>query len=219
MKKILTLLLMVAAGAASACAQGIDNVLQFVDENGNVIPDGATIIRCDPVKNDFEEMQVNTDLFVKNTSGQEQGVYLKVNVTKLDGGGMQVCVGSCEPFGLGEGNTGKDVVPAGGSMDIQAEWLLGNAPENAECIVKYQIVRAESLGGFPPKFGNEYQGSTVTVKYINAPASAGIDDAAADTPAKVTARYNANGQETVRPVKGLNIVKLSNGKIIKSFNY
>ena len=214
MKKILTLLLMVAAGA-----QGIDNVLQFVDKNGNVIPDGATIIRCDPVKNDFEEMQVNTDLFVKNTSGQEQGVYLKVNVTKLDGGSVQVCVGSCLPFGLGEGNTGKDVVPAGGRMDIQAEWILGNAPENAECIVKYQIVRAESLGGFPPKFGNEYQGSTVTVKYINAPASAGIDDAAADTPAKVTARYNANGQETVRPVKGLNIVKLSNGKIIKSFNY
>lgn len=211
MKKILTLLLMVAAGAASACAQGIDNVLQFVDKNGNVIPDGATIIRCDPVKNDFEEMQVNTDLFVKNTSGQEQGVYLKVNVTKLDGGSVQVCVGSCKPFGLGEGNTGKGVVPAGGRMDIQAEWILGNAPENAECIVKYQIVRAESLV--------EYQGSTVTVKYINAPASAGIDDASADTPAKVTARYNANGQETVRPVKGLNIVKLSNGKIIKSFNY
>ena len=45
MKKILTLLLMVAACAASACAQGIDNVLQFVDKDGNVIPDGATIIR------------------------------------------------------------------------------------------------------------------------------------------------------------------------------
>ncbi|RRC98743.1 hypothetical protein [Prevotella sp. OH937_COT-195] len=219
MKKIFTLLLILAAGTTVSFAQGIDNVLQFIDKNGNVIADGTTLTRNEVFDDGFEPPMIKAEISVKNTSAQEQGVCLKLNITKIEGGTVQACVGSCKTFDAeGNYNSDKDVVSAGSTMDLATEWILGDAAENAKCTVTYQLVRVESLGGFPPKFGNEYPGATITINYVNSKTPAGIDEISTDGDAKVVARYNANGQKTSRPVKGLNILKLSNGKTVKSIN-
>ena len=43
----------------------------------------------------------------------------------------------------------------------------------------------------------------------------GIDKVATSTNVKEVSRYSANGQRLSAPAKGLNIVKLSNGKTVK----
>lgn len=47
------------------------------------------------------------------------------------------------------------------------------------------------------------------------PATTGIASLSSSTDAVEVARYNAAGQRISRPVKGLNIIKLSDGKVIK----
>lgn len=42
-----------------------------------------------------------------------------------------------------------------------------------------------------------------------------IENVATDQPVKVVERYNIKGQRIAMPQKGINIVKLSNGKVVK----
>ena len=46
-------------------------------------------------------------------------------------------------------------------------------------------------------------------------ATTAISSLSSSTDAVEVARYNAAGQRISRPVKGLNIIKLSDGKVIK----
>lgn len=210
---------MLVAGTAYSLAQEVDNTLQFVDKDGKVIADGSVITRNEVTEDEFEGPMIKAEIYVKNTSGQEQGVYVKGEVKKMDCGKVQTCIGGCTTWdNVGSYISPKELIAGGGSLDLATEWMLPeDVAENASCTVTYQIVRVESLGGFPPKYGEEYPGATITVTYVNGNV-AGIDGTQADSEAEVVARYNANGQLLNAPAKGLNIIKLSNGKTLKSIN-
>ena len=47
------------------------------------------------------------------------------------------------------------------------------------------------------------------------PKTAGINSLATSKDAVEVERYNAKGQRINHPVKGMNIIKLSNGKVVK----
>ena len=68
MKKIFTLFLMLVAGTTFSFAQGVDNILQFTDKEGNVLEDGSTVTRNDVVSNGFDESMINADICVRHTS-------------------------------------------------------------------------------------------------------------------------------------------------------
>ena len=66
---------------------------------------------------------------------------------------------------------------------------------------------------------NEYKDKlklTQEVQFIGEdPKTAGINSLATSKDAVEVERYNAKGQRINHPVKGMNIIKLSNGKVVK----
>lgn len=215
MKKIFTLFLMLVAGTIFSFAQGVDNILQFTDKEGNVLADGSVVTRNEVIidPDGYESPMIKADISVINPSTEEQTVYVKLNITRLDGGSVQTCFFSCTPpsNAVGEYTTAKGVLQPGESLSLATEWILPeDAKEGQTCIVTYQIVRVKGL--------TEHQGSKVTVNYVNG-KSASIDNADADRNLEVVERYNANGQRVNANTKGVNIIKLSNGKTLKTINY
>lgn len=214
MKKIFTLFLMLVAGTIFSFAQGVDNILQFTDKEGNVLADGSVVTRNEVIidPDGYESPMINADISVINTSTEEQTVYVKWNITRIDGGTVQTCFGSCtRQTAVGEYTTHSVILQPGESLSLATEWILPeDAKEGQTCIVTYQIVRVKGL--------TEHQGSKVTVNYVNG-KSASIDNADADRNVEVVARYNANGQRVNANTKGVNIIKLSNGKTLKTINY
>ena len=175
-------------------------------------------------------MQIPTGLFVKpiktDLNGEKLCVKLRVDVEKIDHGSIAFCLlGSCSSAkkeGTYESN--------GGFVeqldDLQTEWMIGNDEETekamyGEATAKLTLVvcRKVSLGkdGFGIEqfeYKNVGESSTVTVKFVYNEKSTGINGIS-NADATVVARYAADGTRLSAPQKGLNIVKLSNGKTVK----
>lgn len=234
MKKIFTLCVALFA-AASMFAQETKGMFEFATADGTVVPSGSVITKSD-VENhtDPEEgvdnMQIPTGLFVKpiktDLNGEKLCVKLRVDVEKIDHGSIAFCLlGSCSSAkkeGTYESN--------GGFVeqldDLQTEWMIGNDEETekamyGEATAKLTLVvcRKVSLGkdGFGIEqfeYKNVGESSTVTVKFVYNEKSTGINGIS-NADATVVARYAADGTRLSAPQKGLNIVKLSNGKTVK----
>ncbi len=219
MKKLLVLCLMFALGATVSFAQDsgkVDGVFQFVDKNGKVIPNGSEWTAKDVSDDGFEKM-IKSNLFVKNTSSEDAYIYVKMNVTYIDGGSVSICFpqNCMPPVSEVKGiDTTKGMMTANESKDLQTEWIIDETPENTKCVVTYELIRVECLGGVPPTYGEEFPGSKITVNYLYG-GTTGIDATRQDKNVEVVGHYNANGQVLQGDVKGLNIQKLSNGKTIK----
>ena len=234
MKKIFTLCVALFA-AVSMFAQETKGMFEFATADGTVVPSGSVITKSD-VENhtDPEEgvdnMQIPTGLFVKpiktDLNGEKLCVKLRVDVEKIDHGSIAFCLlGSCSSAkkeGTYESN--------GGFVeqldDLQTEWMIGNDEETekamyGEATAKLTLVvcRKVSLGkdGFGIEqfeYKNVGESSTVTVKFVYNEKSTGINGIS-NADATVVARYAADGTRLSAPQKGLNIVKLSNGKTVK----
>ena len=175
-------------------------------------------------------MQISTGLFVKpiktDLNGEKLCVKLRVDVEEIDHGSIAFCLlGNCSSAikkGTYESN--------GGFVeqldDLQTEWMIGTDEETykakygeAKAKLTLVVCRKVSLG--KDDFGVEHFGfenvgesSTVTVKFVYNEKSTGINGIS-NANATVVARYAADGTRLSAPQKGLNIVKLSNGKTVK----
>lgn len=189
--------------------------LQFVDANGNVIADGATVNFAptdpDETPGGFE---IKPGIFVENLT--EEPVYASayVNIKSMDSGCLQCCFpGSCyAKMEVGDFTTKPtSPVAAGKTQSLEAEWF---AEKYGSCTASFQLkLYEETLPGHPTKVLRA-NGPKITVNFIyNAPAS--INGVSNDG-AKAVAFYNANGQQINNLQKGLNFIKYSNGKTVKT---
>ncbi|MBQ4393231.1 MAG: hypothetical protein II826_09015 [Prevotella sp.] len=117
MKKLFTLcaavLLCVAAGAQ------VDETFQFVDADGNVVPDGSVIT----VNTLNEDGQMSIPLSVRNVSGAKAAASLYETIDQLPGGTWQTCAfGNCMTLEA-SGYSPKSVVDADYDAYIQTEWI------------------------------------------------------------------------------------------------
>lgn len=214
MKRTFTIALALIAGLG-AFAQ--DNRLRFEDASGKIVADGTTIV-VDKVEVDEETgaEEMSTGLFVRNTTTSEIQACLNVDVTSLPAGSS---FKACFPSNCSLAETPKVFTTEPGSFkgsivaSSQTEWIPGYM-DNDEGVFKQAYgdwtatiqIRVE-------KDGAMVDGPKVHVHFIRK-ASNGINDINAGN-ATVVARYTAGGQLITAPVRGLNIVKLSNGKTIK----
>lgn len=234
MKKIFTLCVALFA-AVSMFAQETKGMFEFATADGTVVPSGSVITKSDvedfsDPEEGVDNMQIPTGLFVKpiktDLNGEKLCVKLRVDVEKIDHGSIAFCLlGSCSSArseGTYESN--------GGFVeqldDLQTEWMIGNDEETekamyGEATAKLTLVvcRKVSLGkdGFGIEqfeYKNVGESSTVTVKFVYNEKSTGINGIS-NADATVVARYAADGTRLSAPQKGLNIVKLSNGKTVK----
>lgn len=227
MKKIFTLFVALFCTVAMF-AQDTKGMFEFADKNGNVVPNGSTLTKTE-VEKSGKRLLINTGLFVKpvkpELNGEKLGAKLRVEVESIDHGTIQYCLlGQCMVASeKGTFYSPSDFVK---TLDnLATEWFMGTDKEGkalkGEATVKLTLVACKRVSLGLNDFGIEDfdweevgDCSSVTVKFV-CDGTTAINGVADNTNATVVARYAADGTRLSAPQKGLNIVKLSNGKTVK----
>ncbi len=176
MRKIFTFLLFgLSMLAWPAMAQEVDESYVFVDENGNTIENGATVVRN--VVEAYDEMSdvIYSGISVKNVSGTS-GDFIKMHYTieQIDNGIYQICFPTnCNMQDeIGEYETGIGQL-MGNVQDIQSEWF---PTEDGECIVTLSIEIFTKQGLFPPTYVHKADGPTITLKFVKGGSASDVDE-------------------------------------------
>ena len=234
MKKIFTLCFALFS-AVTMFAQETKGMFEFATADGTVVPSGTVITKSDV--EDFtdpeegeEDMQIPAGLWIKPIktvlNGEKLAVKLRVDVENIDHGSIAFCLlGNCKNASeKGEFESNGGFVDK--LDDLATEWMIGNDEETdkamygeAKAKLTLVVCRKVSLG--KDQFGIEQfkyedigESSTVTVHFVYNEKSTGINGIS-NADATVVPRYAADGTRLSAPQKGLNIVKLSNGKTVK----
>ena len=212
MKKLLSTFL-VAFCALPLLAQS--STIIFTDENGTEIADGTTITADKPVIDDFGDLLIPSGIYVKNLSDDETGIRINYTIRALDNGTMQICfpMACVSKSTIGAFKTDSGLMSANEKRDLQTEWL---PQAYGRCTVTYQIEMMKQTSVIPPKYESLGTGATITVNYVYADPSAinGITD---DSRSATSACYDAAGARQAHPRHGLNIIRKSDGKVVKQW--
>lgn len=234
MKKIFTLCFALFS-AVAMFAQETKGMFEFATADGTVVPSGTVITKSDvedftDPEDRYDTKQISTGLFVKpiktDLKGEKICVKLRLNVERIDNGSIAFCLlGNCKNASeKGEFESNGGFVDK--LDDLATEWMIGNDEETdkamygeAKAKLTLVVCRKVSLG--KDQFGIEKfdyedigESSTITVHFVYNEKSTGINGIS-NADATVVARYAADGTRLSAPQKGLNIVKLSNGKTVK----
>lgn len=228
-KQLLTLALGLMMGS-SAFAQ-----VEFVDAQGNIIPNGTTVVRNEiekpvPV---LEMYQINSGISVKNTSSAAVEVSSQMDVTDLPFGQLGLCFpGTCwinvgdftgtypthKPAQAGLSADGPWTSPKSGTLaagkteSLQTEWKLNSLGLST-------FDKDKDKGEFTATYSLLVGGkavSTIKVLYTtdqNATGIANIKNEAAGK--KEVGRYTIGGQKMAQGAKGLAVVKYADGSAKK----
>lgn len=167
MMKLFTLCMSFILLGTLAFAQDVDQTFQFVDEEGNVVADGATIV----ITELNEDGQMVVPLSVKNMSGEEAAVSMYEIIDNKPNGDWQTCAfGNCMMLS----NTGyspKSIVPTDYNQSIATEWIPeegGYATWEAKLQIHvFNITMAGQFGQLVKQAGDEVigYGPTVTLRF------------------------------------------------------
>ena len=138
MNRIFTILLGLMLASLSLSAQGIDRSFVFVDDEGTVLDDGATVVR-----NQVEEFEEGKEVIYSGLSvlrnNDATSPYLRMHYTieRIDNGTYQLCF----PIMCNMQTTEGDYVTSSGSLmmnpnNIQSEWF---PTADGRCVVKLSI--------------------------------------------------------------------------------
>ena len=124
MKKFFTLFLFSLLTIGQAWAQD-DNTFQFIDKDGNVVPDGTTITRMELVDDLFGECYISTGLYIKNTSDVSANMQVAYQIETMDNGEFQICfpVNCVRKSSIGNFTTSSGSLDADAVSDLQCEWF------------------------------------------------------------------------------------------------
>ena len=166
MRKFFTLLLFgLSMLAWPAMAQEIDESYVFMDEEGNIIENGATVVRN--VVEPFDEVSdvIYSGISVLNLGGSTSD-YIKMIyvIDRIDNGTYQICFPTtCNmqtEAGAYETSIGQLM---GDLQDIQSEWF---PVADGECVVTLTIEIYTKMGLFPPTYIHKADGPTITLRFV-----------------------------------------------------
>ena len=209
MKKVFTIVLACLFGLH--CSAATDDTFVYLDADGNELADGAEIT-VSKVEEDvfFGDLLINPNLKVKNSGSEDADLRIDYQIKSIPGGKFQICFPTSCLYNeaAGQFSTPSGTVKGGKSQAMLTEWIL-DKEKTGTCTVVYQIIKMAD--------GNDVaKGRTLTVNFVY------NDEAAIDnvenTAAAEVVRYNLSGQMCGKNRKGLNIVRLSNGKVVKVLN-
>ena len=234
MKKIFTLCFALFS-AVAMFAQETKGMFEFATADGTVVPSGTVITKSDvedftEPEDGYDTKQISTGLFVKpiktDLNGEKICVKLRLNVERIDHGSIAFCLLlNCKNASeKGEFESNGGFVDNLG--DLATEWMIDHDEETGKAMygeakAKLTLVACKKVSlGLNDFDIEEFEWqevgdcSSVTVKFVYDGTTA-INGVADNTNATVVARYAADGTRLSAPQKGLNIVKLSNGKTVK----
>ena len=173
MRKIFTLLLFsLASLTLSLQAQDYDESFMFVDADGNIIENGAVIVRNEVEVNDNGEEVINANIFVKNMTGTTDYLKMYYEIELLDNGAFQICFPSTCNIQDEEG--GYETAIGQLMEDVQnilSEWL---PEDDGECIVTLTLELYTKGGGFPPTYTHKAWGPSITLDFVKGGPEPGI---------------------------------------------
>ena len=165
MKRIFTFLFFAMAMLAwSMQAQDIDESYMFMDADGNIIENGATVTRN--VVEAFDEVSdvIYSDVSVINTNGSSDYLSVHYVIQKIDNGSYQICFpttcNSQTEVGSYETATGQLMASV---QNIESEWF---PIADGECIVTLTIELFSKIGFFPPSYIHKGWGPTITLRFV-----------------------------------------------------
>lgn len=212
--KILAVAVALTFGAVSVNAQK-DKTFSFIDAAGNEVADGSTVIFYAEKKPILPELgiygplEAKFDLKIKNNTNADAYTAVRLITKNISSGDVTCCLGTlCVPLkGNKDYTSGSALVAVGKSIEFPTEWfpdeeIYGDADFTA------QLMKTNESGNVIA------YGLTVNVHCIYADPTGITDIESADNATEV-ARYDLNGRKLTAPQKGLNIIKLSNGKTVK----
>lgn len=217
--KLMALAAMLCLGTVNVAAQDeeeLDESFIFVDEEGNEIADGSTVTFVGkPHPFTGKVSQVDVEVSVKNTLPSAEYCSLHIVTTSLPSGSITSCFPS-----LCTNNIPEDYESDSGSLfsgetrGLQTEWMVEDGNYGTATLT----LQLRHMEKFVTPTTTTYipvgEGPTINVNLIYADPAA-IDGIEGNDNTRIVARYNANGQIVKSPVKGVNILKLSNGKVVK----
>lgn len=215
--KILAVAVALTFGAVSVNAQK-DKTFSFIDAAGNEVADGSTVIFYAEQKNKVDNMpmfgysiQADFALKVKNNTNAVASVALHVVAPENPTHGeVQICFpGECDSHTKGEFTTKSVSMTANEVKELHSEWIFGTVLPGQTDNIAYgaEDVSLTLMNG-------SKAGPTVNIHSVYADPTGITDIESADNATEV-ARYDLNGRKLTAPQKGLNIIKLSNGKTVK----
>lgn len=164
MKKVFTLLFGLCLSIGSLQAQEIDESFVFMDEEGEIIPNGATVVRN--VVEPYDELSevIYSGISVMNLGGSTDHLKMNYEIQRIDNGTYQICFPStCNMqteagfYQTGVGQLMADL------QDIQSEWF---PVDDGECIVTLTIELFTRQGLFPPTYVHKAFGPTITLHFF-----------------------------------------------------
>ena len=165
MKKVFTALLFtLSLLAMPVSAQDIDNSFAFVDENGTVLDNGATVVRNKVEPYSAGGEVINSGISVLNVSAPaSELIKMHYSIKQIDNGSFQICF----PLSCNSKDQVGDYVTSDGMLmnnpqDIQSEWF---PTADGVCIVDLQI-ELVNKSGFPPTVTHKAWGPSLTLKFV-----------------------------------------------------
>ena len=213
--KLMALAAMLCLGTVNVAAQDeeeLDESFIFVDKEGNEIADGSTATFVGGKPNPFTgEVQVDVEVSVKNTLPSAEYCSLHIVTKSLPSGSIKSCFPiNCTSNIPADYESDSGSLFSGETRGLQTEWIVEDGNYGTATLT-LQLRHME-------KFATTYipvgEGPTINVNLIYSDPAA-IDGIEGNDNTRIVARYNANGQIVKSPVKGVNILKLSNGKVVK----
>ncbi len=199
--------------------------LQFVTADGTVVENGSVWtthkVEEDPFSDDGGK-QVLSGLYLKNTTDQVVAAEVTMDIKTLPTGYIQFCVlGKCNNYEELGKHVKRGLEAANAKDDLLLEWFtITNTYGTAAITLRADVLEynknISTTGVETVVYGAvKEEGPQITINFVYA-NPAGIENIENTTGKQtVIARYGANGIRLSEPKAGLNIVKLSNGKIIK----
>ena len=176
MRKFFTLLLFgLSMLAWPAMAQDVNESYMFMDEDGNIIENGATVVRnIVETESDGGEV-IYSGVSVLNLNGAADD-FIKMHyiIERIDNGTYQICFPmSCNmQTVVGSYETGIGQL-MGDLQDIQSEWF---PTDDGECVVTLSIEIFTKKGGFPPSYVHKANGPTITLRFVKGDTAPVIDE-------------------------------------------
>ena len=179
--------------AMPVLAQDIDQSYVFMDEEGNIIENGTTVVRNVVELYDEGTEVIYSGISVLNLAGSSAD-YLKMHydIQRLDNGFYQICFPTTcnmkNEVGVYETAIGQLM---GDLQDIQSEWF---PTADGECIVVLSIEIFSKQGLFPPSYVHKADGPTITLRFVkgNIPG-----------PEPVAGDVNGDGEVSISDVNAL----------------
>lgn len=200
-----------------------DNTFCFIDANGNEVKDGSIVTfyaveeeKVPGVPIFGVKVEAKFDLSVKNAGGEDAAVAAHVITKSKSSGKIDFCFpNQCQEGGIPEDyKSDCAVMIAGGVQTLNSEWFPAEK-QYGEALCTIQLLKVKQTGETKFDYDILAYGPTVNIHCIYADPAA-VKDLTADENATEVARYDACGRKLSAPTKGINIVKLSNGKTVKT---